>query len=195
LERLESTVLYQRIRNELNRQLVAFFKRTVISDKNTLRIAEVACGSGYASHLLAMEKGVALSIAADINLFDHNQANIDGFKASFILMDIFHPSIQPSSMDLVWNSSSIEEIENPEKAVRSMTRLVRQGGFVFVGVPYKYGIAGYMSRFINRSSRRWLGRVYDQQELRDLLLAADLNIETSFFYLGHIFIGMLGRKC
>ncbi len=194
LERLEATRIYQRLRYSMNRELVNFFNKQVLSGRVSLRVTEVACGSGYASHLLAHETSVTLSLASDISLEDHRQAKIVGYKATFILMDMFHPSLVPGSMDFVWNSSSIEELERPDEAVAAMARLAKPGGLVFVGVPYKYGLAGLLRLFSGRGAQTWLGRIYDPKELRALLEGAQLIVEGQIFYFGGVFIGMLGRK-
>ncbi|MCL5428214.1 MAG: methyltransferase domain-containing protein [Chloroflexi bacterium] len=193
-ERLEATQTYQRLRYSMNRELVGFFKNSLLNGRKSLRVAEVACGSGYASHLLAQEISVALSIASDISLEDHRQAKIDSYKAVFVLMDMFRPSMIPGSMDLVWNSSSIEEVEKPEEAVAAMAWLAKPGGSVFVGVPYKYGPAGWLRWFSGSSARTWLGRVYSRAELRRLMESAGLKIEVEMRYFGSVFIGALGRK-
>lgn len=194
LDRLEATKPYQRLRYAMNRRLVTFFRRTVFDGQKDIRVAEVACGSGYAAHLLAHEENVALSIAADLNLDDYRQADVAGYRAAFVLMDMFKPALKANSVDLVWNSSSIEEIDHPEEAVAAMAWLAKPGGRVFVGVPNKYGPAGWLRLLPNRRTRAWLGRVYNKAELKRLLGTAGLVVEAEMTYLGGVFIGMLGRK-
>ena len=194
LDRLETTQAYQRLRYSMNRQLVSFFKKRVLTGKSSFRVAEVACGSGYASHLLAQESSVSMSLASDVSLQDHRQAKIEGYAAAFILMDLFKPSLIPASMDLVWNSSSIEEIERPDDAIVAMVWLAKPGGLVFVGVPYKYGPAGLLHLFSGHREKTWLGRTYDRKGLQTLMKAANLKIEDQIFYFGGVFIGILGRK-
>lgn len=194
LDRIEATPLYQRLRFSMNRQLVDFLARAVITEDRPYQVAEVACGSGFAAHQLGKEKNVSLSIASDINLEDFKQAKINEFSAAFILMDIFKPCLRLGSMDLVWNSSSIEELDRPHDAVAAMARLAKPNGRVFVGVPYKYGLVGILRLIPGRLTRAWLGRVYDRAELRELLEAAHLKIEVEKFYFGGVFIGILARK-
>jgi SAM-dependent methyltransferase len=194
LDRLEATRVYQRLRYRMNRGLVNFFQQSVFASRSGLRIAELACGSGFGAHLLAQEAGIALSIAADISLEDYSQAHIQDYRASFVLMDLFRPALANSSLDLVWNSSSVEELDQPEEAVAAMARLAKPGGWVFVGVPNKHGPAGWLRILPNKRTRAWLGRVYSRAELRSLLVAAGLTVKAETSYLGGIFIGALGRK-
>ncbi len=194
LDRLEATRPYQWLRLQMNKGLVDFLVQAVLAGRSRMRLAEVACGSGFAAHLLAQRPEVGLSIAADLNLEDYTQANIPGFAASFLLTDLFHPALQPGSLDLVWNSSSIEEIDNPQAAVTSMAALAKPGGFVFVGVPSRGGLAGLLRLLPSARTRAWLGRVYSRAELRGLLAGAGLQPVRETAYLFGTFIGLLAQK-
>lgn len=194
LELLEATRIYQSIRVRMNRGLVRLLSRSLDGEPKPWRVAEVACGSGYAAHLLAQNSNVSLSMAADINLEDFQQAKIPGFKAHFVLMDLFRPAVKAGAFDLVWNSSSVEELDRPTEAVEWMVWLAKPGGKVFVGVPYRYGIAGLMLCIPNARLRSWLGRVYDRASLRTLLQSAGLVVEKEITYLAGTFLGMLATK-
>lgn len=194
LHRLEATRPYQWLRLQMNKGLVSFLARHALAGRQGLRLAEVACGSGFAAHLLASQPGVALSIAADLNLEDYTQANIAGFSASFLLTDLFKPALQANSLDLVWNSSSIEEIDRPQEAVASMAALAKPGGLVFVGVPSRHGVAGLLRMLPSPRTRAWLGRVYGRAELRSLLAGAGLQPVRETSYLFGTFIGLLAQK-
>lgn len=194
LERLEATRVYQSLRYVMNRDLVNFFAREAFDSGKGLKIAEVACGSGFASHLIARHPNVSLSIAADLNLEDYDQARISDFKASFLLMDMFLPAIKASSLDFVWNSSSIEEIDKPEKAIKSMAGLVRPGGLVFIGVPSRGGPAGWLRRISGVRTKAWIGRVYSSDELGELVQSTGLTVKKLHTYLFGIFIGVLAQK-
>lgn len=178
----------------MNQRLVEYFSRRVFAGRRELRVAEVACGSGYASHLIAQRAEVRLSVAADLNREDNRQANIHNFQAAFVLMDLFQPALQAGCMDLVWNSSSIEELDRPEEAIKSMAWLAKPGGWVFVGVPNRGGIAGLLHSLPGARARAWLGRVYSHTELHQLLETAGLRVEDKTTYLFGTFIGALARK-
>jgi SAM-dependent methyltransferase len=192
LDRLEGTFLYQRARRAMNRSLIRTLAEHVLRGRSNLRIAEMAAGSGFGAHLLAQRPEVALSLAADINLEDFHQAKIPNYRAAFLRADIYQPGLQRESMDLVWNSSSIDELTEPAKAVAAMAALAKPGGRVFVGVPSRHGAAAVLGRL--SSARGWVGRAYNRGELRQLLLDAGLRIEHETTYLYGTFIGALGRK-
>jgi SAM-dependent methyltransferase len=194
LERLEATKPYQWLRYQMNKGLVAFLAANVLEGKKDLRIAELACGSGAASHMIALHPAVKLSLAGDINMVDFRQAGLKEFRAKFVLMDLFRPAAAEGSFDLVWNSSSVEEFPDPPNAVRSMVHLAKPGGYVFVGVPYKYGPAGWLKVIPSSKMKAWLGRTYSRKALATLLTDSGLTVEKQVTYLGTTFVGALGKK-
>lgn len=194
LNHVETIWFYQSLRHRMNRGLINFFQRAVFNESRTYRVAEMACGSGFGAHLLAALPHVVLSVAADINLEDFLEAGIRDYQAAFVLMDIFSPALQPATMDLVWNSSSLEELDKPDLALAAMVRLTKPGGRVFVGVPNKRGPAGWLRTVSGSHTRAWLGRVYDSGELRNLFSIAGLEVEAETVYFGGTFIGVLGKK-
>lgn len=193
-DRLERTNPYQSLRKAMNRGLVRFFERRVFFGRKDLLVAEVACGSGYAAHLISDLPQVRWSLAADISIEDFLQAKVNDFHAEFVLMDLFNPAIQRETFDLVWNSSSIEEISNPQEAVRNMASLVVKDGFVFVGVPNRHGPAGWLRNVMNDRSQEWLGKSYSRKELRYLMQQANLRVVAEIRYFGGVFIGALTQK-
>lgn len=193
-DRLEATRPYQWLRARMNQGLVRFLATQVLYTGENLRVAEVACGSGYGAHLLAQLPQVQLSIAADINQEDHQQAGFSQFAGQFVLMDLFNPALTPESLDLAWNSSSIEEIDQPLLAVQSMARLLKPGGSLFIGVPNRRGPAGWLGRIADESHKIWLGRNYDRDELHVLVTEGGLQVERDTSYLFGVFIGVVARK-
>lgn len=192
LDRLEGTRLYQRARRAVNRALISFLTQHVLLGRRDLHVAEMACGSGFGAHLLAQRTEVSLSIAADLNLEDFQQAAIPNYRGAFVRTDIFKPGLVRGSLDLVWNSSSVEELPDPAAAVVAMAALVKPGGRVFVGVPSRHGAAGLLRRL--PSARGWAGRAYSREELRELIRNAGMRVEHETTYLYGTFIGVLGRK-
>jgi SAM-dependent methyltransferase len=198
--RLEESGPYRWLRNRMNHGLVDFLHRHTLAGREHLRVAELACGSGYASHLLASYPEVILSVATDINREIATQASIPDFAAEYALVDIFKPAFAPGSFDLVWNSSSLEHFEHgPEgqdtpAALRTMAALARPGGYVFVGVPYLWGPLALYYLTPTEAQREWLGRPFRYRQLAALFEQANLQIENSLIYLGRCFVGILARK-
>ena len=75
-----------------------------------------------------------------------------------------------------------------------MAAMAKPGGLVFVGVPYKYGLAGLLGLFARGESKEWLGRNYSWAQLSALMRSAGLEPAGRKRYMLGIFIGILARK-
>ena len=193
-DRMEDTRPYQAVRNGMNMSLVNFFHRHVFDSKQDLQVAEVACGSGYASHLIAQRPEVGLSVAADINMIYHQQAKLKEFDARFVLSNIFQPSFEMNSFDFVWNSSSVEHFEDSQAAIAAMVAIAKPGGHVFVGVPYVYGPLAMYYLMPTEAQREWLGKPFTGSRLKHIFQEVGLEPLEQIVYLARSFVGILGRK-
>ncbi len=196
LNRIEDTGLYRSFRERLNRRLIKLLESSVSrADPGAgLVILEAACGSAYGAHLLAAKNGVSLSIGLDINLRLFKGGGVKNSPAKLVVGDIYRPPFLAGSFDLVWNNSSIEEVDDPESAVSSMAALAKRGGYVFVGVPYARGPLALCYLLPLRGLRKWLGRPYSRFRLKNLLAGRGLSVEAEATYLAGCFIGLLARK-
>lgn len=189
----ENSAWYDRIRLHVNHTLSKWFSINVFSDRDDARVLEFACGTGAGAYLISQDKRVSLSIASDISLHLF-QKRKDVSKYFFVLSDLFVSGFKRESFDLVWNSSSLEHFEDPVSAVGSMSELVREGGYIFVGVPYTYGpLAIYYGLPIS-SWRDWIGKPFTEEELAEVMARNGLSVESSLVYGFGCFIGILGRK-
>ena len=115
LTRIEGSGIYRRIRNKTNRKLVDFLKRYALGDKTSAVVLEAAGGSGYSAHLMAQDRQVSLSISLDIDLDLFRQAGIENFQADLVIADIYSMPFRNGTFDLIWNSSSVEELPDQMK--------------------------------------------------------------------------------
>lgn len=193
-EQIENTSFYRYLKYGMNRRLIRFFRENVFENRKALKVAEIACGSGYGSHLIAKQAEVTLSLASDISMKLSNQSSIPEFSATFVTADIFNLPFKTDSFDLVWNSSSLEHFDVPEDALLSMARIVKPGGFVFVGVPYLYGPLALYYLSPLKKWREWLGRPYTFNELEKMFTSCELRPQKHVVYFTRFFAGILAEK-
>lgn len=194
LTRIEGSGIYRRIRNKTNRKLVDFLKRYALGDKTSAVVLEAAGGSGYSAHLMAQDRQVSLSVNLDINLTLSRQAGIKNFQADMVIADIYSMPFRNGTFDLIWNSSSVEELPDPGRAIENMASLVRPGGYVFTGVPYLYGPLALYYLLPGRKVREWVGKPFSHKRLRGLFEDAGLRVERKITYLARFFTGILARR-
>ncbi len=196
LNRIEDSRPYRFFRQRVNRRLVNFLERFLAgpTSGSGLAVLEAACGSGYGAHLLAGKERIRLSVGMDNDLRLFKSGGIKASSARLVIGDIYHPPFSPGSFDLVWNSSSVEEVADPAAAIRSMAALAKSGGYVYVGVPNILGPMGLCHLLPHSGWRKWLGKPYRGAQLDILLTACGLTVEAGVTYLAGCLIGRLARK-
>lgn len=185
--------LYDGLRNRLNRKLVAYILSVGTSRENCI-ILEAGSGPAFASSIIALDPCVGLSIAVDIDLEALQEARRRDPSLALVVADLMKLPFRDESLDLAWNSSTIEHLGNPGAALAEMERVTRPGGKVFVGVPNLYGPLGCQRWFKNTSAGVWIGETFDCNQLSEMMGCAGLRPEASIFYFFRFFVGVLAKK-
>ena len=120
-------------------------------------ILEVGCGTGQLSNFLASKGGRTLfatdiclnSLALGESFRESNQIN----NAAFLQMNLFRPAFMLESFDYVICNGVLHHTADPFLGFQSISRLVKKGGFLIVGLYNKYGrIPTHIRRLIFRLS-------------------------------------------
>lgn len=184
---------FDALRRRLNRRLVRYLTNTVIL-KDESFILEGGSGPGYASSLLAAQNKVRLSVAADIDLAALREARRRDPTLPVVRADLYHLSFRSGAFDLVWNSSTMEHVRSPADALGEMRRVVKDGGYVFVGVPYRFGPLGFQPWIKETRFGAWIGPVFDRPRLVRLMVEQGLKPVAIITYFFKFFIGIVARK-
>jgi ubiquinone/menaquinone biosynthesis C-methylase UbiE len=96
--------------------------------------------------------------------------------------------------DLVWNSSTLDNLENPRLALTEMGRVVTPRGLVFAGVPFSSGPLFFQPLISRTALGQWIGKLYSQRDLGRMLRDAGFRVLKTRYYFFGVFIGMLARK-
>ncbi|MFC2001134.1 methyltransferase domain-containing protein [Chloroflexota bacterium] len=107
------------------------------------RILEVGCGTGQLSNFLGMTWGRTV-FATDICLnslrLGQNFKQKNGIdNVAFFQMNLFKPVFRPESFDLVICNGVLHHTSDPFLGFKSLTKLVKKGGFIIVGLYNTYG--------------------------------------------------------
>ena len=127
----------------------------VLTDSKTEKVAEiirkihkaeikkllvVGCGSGLEAAILAQRLG-AEDFGIDI------EDNFDRQALKFAKLqtgDAMNLSFADETFDFVFSYHALEHIENPNKALREIHRVLKTGGGYWIGTPNKSRIVGYI---------------------------------------------------
>lgn len=184
---------YDGLRGRLNRKLVRFLAgSTLTSDGCT--VLEAGSGPAFASSLMAADPRVKLSVAVDIDLEALQEARLRDAHLAAVVADLNHLPLRTGSFDLCWNSSTIEHLDDPNRALSQMVFVTRPGGKVFVGVPNLYGPLGFQRWIAETSAGLWIGPTFSRAELAEMLLQNGMKPVKTIFYFFRFFVGVLAEK-
>jgi ubiquinone/menaquinone biosynthesis C-methylase UbiE len=105
------------------------------------RGAMVGCGKGdevvFLQHELQSPCVVGLDVAPGFSAAARAEARL-------ILADAKQLPFPPSSLDFVVSIHSLEHVGDPQRALAEINRVLRRGGWFYVGVPNRHRLAGYL---------------------------------------------------
>ena len=185
--------LYDGMRRRLNRRLVSCLSEVAIKRSHS-RVLEAGSGPAFGSSLFRQNERVGLAVALDIDIEALSEARRRDPELVAVIADLHNLPFPGESFDLIWNSSTLEHIDDPGQALGQMECVTRRGGFVFVGVPYVYGPLGFQRWIANTRAGIWIGSVFDRPRLEGMLRAAGLQPRRTFFYFFRCFVGLLAQK-
>ena len=184
--------LYDSLRVGLNRRLTRWLA-AALPDEGSY-VLEAGSGPGFASSLLSADRRVSLSVAADIDVEALREARRRDPALPVVAADLYHLPFPPESFDLVWNSSTLEHLDDMEDALAQMKRVTRAGGHLFIGVPYLYGPLGFQRWIPQTGVGIWIGTVFSRSELAARLERLGLQVVAVTLYFFRFFVGSLARK-
>lgn len=184
---------YFQLRSGVNRQISEWLARNAFFG-NDLMVLEAGCGLAEGSQMLAANPDVRLGVALDLDPEALKLAREQSFGVSLVRGDLFRLPFKPGAFDLVWNNSTFEHFPDRRTVVAEMTRVVKGGGRVFIGVPYRGGLL-FFQRWIARTGfGEWIGQVFNRETLAVEMEDAGLTLEKFATFYFKIFIGCLARK-
>lgn len=157
-------------------------------------VVEAGSGTGFATGLLAQHPHAQLSVALDYDLEALREGRKENPALCAVVADAYHLPFKAGSVQLVWNSSTIEHLPDQAQVVQEMARVVKGGGVVYVGVPYQRGPLFFQRWIPNTAVGIWLGTVFGRADVEQWLKAAGCQPIGHWDYFFRFFIGVAGRK-
>jgi len=184
---------YDWLRGRLNLKLVRYLLSSGLGGRESI-VLEAGSGPAYASSILGGDNRIKLSLGADIDLEALQEARRRDAGLTLVVADLMSLPFRDGSVDLCWNSSTIEHLDDPAAALKEMARITRHGGRVFVGVPNVYGPLGFQ-RWIERTSAGvWIGKTFSRSQLSRMMVAEGLEPRDAIFYFFRFFVGVTAEK-
>jgi SAM-dependent methyltransferase len=106
-------------------------------------ILEAGCGTGQLSNFLGMTWGRRVFATdlclASLRLGRRFQREQEIAGTGFLQMNLFRPAFRPGSFDLVISNGVLHHTGDPRRGLAGLVSLVRDGGWVIVGLYNAYG--------------------------------------------------------
>jgi SAM-dependent methyltransferase len=130
------------------------------------RVLDCGCGTGQFANFLAIASRYVVGADICLNSLKLAQAFKERnqlTRVSFVQMNLFRPCFRTGSFDLVISNGVLHHTSNPFLAFRSISTLVKPGGYILVGLYHRYGrlmtdlrrlifrVTGDRMKFIDRS--------------------------------------------
>ncbi len=105
-------------------------------------VLEVGCGTGQLSNFLGVAHRIVFGIDLCLNslrLGQEFKKKNDLERVGFYQMNLFRPIFREESFPLVICSGVLHHTSDPFTGFRSISRLVRKGGYILIGLYNRYG--------------------------------------------------------
>ena len=105
-------------------------------------VLECGCGTGQLTNFLSVANRHVVGSDLCLNslrLGDEFKRRNGLARAHFVQMNLFQPAFAPGTFDLVVSNGVLHHTSDPRLAFESISRLVKPGGYLLVGLYHRYG--------------------------------------------------------
>ena len=158
IDNLEDNLWWYRVRREIVTDIIKN-----INDYNNLSLLDIGCGNGH----LLKDSCQYVNKAVGIEKFDYSKPKFD----NIINIDIFDNTFEDNSFDIITFLDVMEHIEDENKFLQEVKRLIKYNGTIIITVP------AYQWLFSNSDIFYGHYRRYNSKTLRKVLEDNGLEIQ------------------
>jgi SAM-dependent methyltransferase len=191
--------VYEWLRRRVNHRLVGYLAEQICPPPGppepTIRVLEAGSGTAFATSVFSAQRAGTECVCMDIDEEALREARNRDAGVLAVVGDLRRMPFADGTFLLVFNSSTVEHLEDPSLAVAEMRRVcARSGGRVFVGVPYRYGPLWFQPLIRATRLGVWLGPVFSRATLHRLLRGVGLRPIADRRYFGRFFLGTVAER-
>jgi SAM-dependent methyltransferase len=133
-----------------------------VSHLDRLCVLDLACGTGYGSDYLSRKAARVVGVDCAPQVVARDRARYGRSGASFLAMDGCALGFSDESFDCILSQDTIEHIEDDQRFVAEVARVLRKNGTLVIFTPHGRGMAF-------KPEDPYHIREYSQQEFQDIL--------------------------
>ena len=106
------------------------------------RVIECGCGTGQLSNFLSIANRQLFAVDMCVNSLGLGQQFKERnhlTRVNFFQMNLFRPIFKPETFDLVISNGVLHHTSDPYLAFETISKLVKPGGHILIGLYHKYG--------------------------------------------------------
>ena len=140
-------------------------------------VADISCGRGYGSAVLAEVAGRVVGVDGSPSLIETARKIFHRDNLAFLCKDLdeadLFPEIEEGSAAAVISFETLEHLLDPSRAVSQFSRIMQPGGFFIASVPHVLSESGDSSGLPrNRSHKQW----FNYSSLSRLVQKNDMDV-------------------
>ena len=138
------------------------------------KILDVGCGNGNLFTLLPDGKYELYGVDFSENMILEAKHNCKT-KASFLVADVEALPFKDNSFDIIVCNASFHHYIHPNKALREMQRVLKDGGILLIGDPYVPSLVRPMINILIKFSQKGDHHFYGFKEMKKLFIKNGLS--------------------
>jgi SAM-dependent methyltransferase len=182
-----------KLREKVSAQLARWLHENALPRQDAIAV-EAGCGTAEGSSALKAFKAVRLAVALDYNIERLKEAKARDPGLCIVRGDMFRLPFKPGSVDLVWNHSTMEHIHDKRRTIHEMVHTAKDGGKIFIGVPYARGPFNWLSWIPSSKFQKRMGSLFAEQALGVDIEGTGVVLEQFTLYHHKMFLGCLAKK-
>jgi 2-polyprenyl-3-methyl-5-hydroxy-6-metoxy-1,4-benzoquinol methylase len=138
------------------------FAKSLVSGKTVL---DVACGSGYGSQILSQTAKRVIGVDICGETVKYCRSRYKSENLAFLQMDCCHLAFPSSSFDTVVSFETLEHLENHDRFIIELKRILKDDGLLIISTPNKE----YFSLYTKGKKNPYHFKEFTRKEFEEMI--------------------------
>jgi ubiquinone/menaquinone biosynthesis C-methylase UbiE len=99
------------------------------------KVLDAACGAGYGTYMLSKNASEVAGMDRSAEAINYASENYRAGNVKFVTGDVTSMPFDSDSFDLITAFEIFEHVENPQKMLKEMSRVLREDGIILISTP------------------------------------------------------------